>query len=167
MPNNILPDRVRRTLADAGLPFAIVDCDPTLADTAVFCEKYGYSLADSANCIIITGKGGGEKRYVACVLLATTRLDVNQTVRKRLQVRRISFASAEETMAMTGMVLGGVTPIGLPQDLPLWVDAQVMQRPSIILGGGSRDCKIVISPTFFKQTPNTEIIENLANPIVQ
>ena len=160
--NNPVSDRVRQTLAACGLPFEVLPCDPELADTAVFCAHYGYALDDSANCLLVAGKAGGEKRYVACVALATTRLDVNRVVRKRLGVRRISFASAAETLALTGMELGGVTPIGLPVAVPLWVDAQIMARASIILGGGSRDCKIVISPKFFELTPNTSIVEDLA-----
>lgn len=153
--------RVRETLARLGSDYELIDCDPQLADTAVFCERYGYSLDYSANTLLVRSKTG-EKRYVACVLLASTRLDVNRTVRKRMGVRRLSFASAEETRAMTGMELGGVTPLALPETLPLWVDAQVMRREFIILGGGDRTSKIKVAPALFLATPNTTIVENLA-----
>ena len=96
------------------------------------------------------------------MVLATTRLDVNKCVRKKMGVKKSSFASAEETQALTGMQIGGVTAVGLPADLPLWVDSRVMQCEYIILGGGSRSIKIRISPRVFGLTPNTEIVENLA-----
>jgi len=96
------------------------------------------------------------------VVLATTKLDVNKCVRKKMGVKKSSFASAEETQALTGMQIGGVTALGLPADLPLWVDSRVMQCEYIILGGGSRSIKIRISPQVFGLTPNTEIVENLA-----
>ncbi len=116
----------------------LVPCDPALADTAEFCAAYGYDLADSANTIVVVGKS--EPRvFAACVALATTRLDVNGVIRRRLGTRKASFASADETVELTGMTIGGVTPVGLPSELPVWVDAVVMDRERIILGGGSRD----------------------------
>lgn len=152
---------IRKVLDDSGLAYEIIPCDPELADTAVFCEHYGYPLALSANTIIVKGKTGGE-RFVGCVVLATTRLDVNKVVRKRLGARRVSFASAEETKAITGMELGGVTPLALPADLPLWVDQRVMQQDYVILGGGNRFSKIKVAPEIFLQTPETTVIEGLA-----
>lgn len=156
-----MPEPVRRALAESGVPFEILACDPELADTAVFCERYGFALADSANTIVVTSKSG-ERRYAACVLLATTRLDVNKTVRKRLGVRRISFASPEETERLTGMVLGGVTPLGLPETLPVWVDEQVMARPYVVLGGGNRSTKIKVAPALFERVPNATVVPGLA-----
>jgi len=96
------------------------------------------------------------------VLLATTRLDVNKCVRKKMGVKKCSFASADETKALTGMEIGGVTALGLPESLPLWIDSKVMQCDYIILGGGSRSIKIKVSPAVFDLTPNTEIVEGLA-----
>ena len=144
-----------------GIDYEVLPCDPELADTAVFCAHYGYSRDDSANTILVTSKSG-ERQYVACVVLASTRLDVNHTVRKRMGVRRISFASAEQTRSISGMEIGGVTPFTLPDDVPLWVDERVTLRQQVILGGGSRSCKIQIAPTVFAHTPNTEIIDGLA-----
>lgn len=154
-------ERVQQALAQFGVPFEILDCDPELADTAVFCEHYGYALDNSANCLLVASKTG-EKQQVACVLLANTRLDVNRTVRKKMGVRRLSFASAEETLNLTGMELGGVTPLALPETVPLWVDQRIMEREYIILGGGNRSSKVKVAPALFQQTPNTTIIDGLA-----
>jgi len=132
-------------LDSLSVDYEIVACDPALADTAQFCEAYGYALEDSANTIVIAGKSDPPV-YAACVVLATTRLDVNRVVKKRLGTRGASFARSEDIERLTGMALGGVTPIGLPVDLPLWVDRRVMERPRIILGGGSRDRKVLASP---------------------
>ena len=156
--------RIRAFLEDSKLDFEVMACDPELADTAVFCERYGHSLDHSANTIVVKTKTG-ERKFVTCVLLATARLDVNHTVRKKIGARKVSFAGAEETLALTGMDLGGVTPLCLPPDLPLWIDAEVMRRPYIILGGGNRASKIRVTPEIFRLTPNTEIVEGLALPV--
>ncbi|MDJ0957487.1 MAG: YbaK/EbsC family protein [Arenicellales bacterium] len=150
----------------AGIPVTakIISCDPDKADTAVFCAQYGYALEDSANTILVSAKTG-EKRTVACVLLADSRLDVNHVVRKRLKSRRVSFTSAEQTRDLTGMEIGGVTPLALPDDMAVWVDTRVMQRETIILGGGGRDTKIVTTPEIFKYIPNMEVVENLAQVV--
>lgn len=140
-----MSDDLTKLLASTGEAFELIDCDPALADTAQFCEAYGYALEDSANTIIIVGKVE-PKIFAACIVLATTRLDVNRVARKRLGVRKVSFASGEETEQLTGMKIGGVTPFGLPTDLPLWVDERVMERDKIILGGGSRDRKVFAAP---------------------
>jgi prolyl-tRNA editing enzyme YbaK/EbsC (Cys-tRNA(Pro) deacylase) len=112
-------------------------CDPELADTAQFCAAYGIAPEDSANTIVVIGKSDPPS-YVACVVLATTRLDVNNTVRRRIGVKKASFASGDQTVELTGMIIGGVTAFGLPESMPVWVDSRVMERPEIILGGGSR-----------------------------
>lgn len=153
--------KVRERLGRIPVDARIIDCDPELADTAVFCKHYGYAAEDSANTILVTAKTG-QKRTVACVLLSDSRLDVNHVVRKRLASRRVSFASADTTRELTGMEIGGVTPIALPGDMLLWVDSRVMQRSSIVLGGGGRNTKIVAAPDIFNHLPNTEIVEGLA-----
>ncbi len=152
---------ISKVLDGSGLAYEIIACDPALADTATFCEHYDYPLEVSANTIIVKAKTG-EERYVACVVLATTRLDVNKTVRKRLGARRVSFASADETKAITGMELGGVTPLALPAGLPIWIDQRVMEQDYVILGGGNRSTKIKIAPAIFLQTSETTVIEDLA-----
>jgi prolyl-tRNA editing enzyme YbaK/EbsC (Cys-tRNA(Pro) deacylase) len=161
-------DSLLASLATLGTEFEIVPCDPELADTAEFCAAYGYDLADSANTILVVGKRD-PRVYVACIVLANTRLDVNGAVRKRLGIRRTSFASAEETMTVTGMTIGGVTPFGLPDDLPIWIDERVMHRERIVLGGGSRDRKVLAAPSILQAMPNAEIVTDLAkdfDPVV-
>jgi prolyl-tRNA editing enzyme YbaK/EbsC (Cys-tRNA(Pro) deacylase) len=148
-------------LQQLGVDHEIVPCDPALADTAAFCEAYGYSPDDSANTIIVVGKGE-TPRPVACVVLASTRLDVNGVVRKRLEVRKASFASADETMELTGMAIGGVTAFALPADLPIWIDAAVMARDRIILGGGSRSIKVLTPPASLAMLDNATVVEGLA-----
>jgi prolyl-tRNA editing enzyme YbaK/EbsC (Cys-tRNA(Pro) deacylase) len=154
-------DTVVAHLRQLGVAHEIVPCDPALADTAAFCEAYGYSPDDSANTIIVVGKGE-TPQPVACVVLATTRLDVNGVVRRRLGVRKASFASAEETMQLTGMEIGGVTAFALPDDIPIWVDAAVMARPRIILGGGSRAIKVLTPPSTLTMLANVTVIDDLA-----
>jgi len=153
--------RIHGFLDASGVEYEVMDCDPELADTVVFCERYGIPLDKSVNTILVKAKTGGE-RFAACVLLADSRLDVNRVVRKRLEARRVSFASADETREMTGMEIGGVTPICLPEDLPLWIDNRVMQADYIILGGGNRSSKIKISPRIFDQLSSSIVIDGLA-----
>jgi prolyl-tRNA editing enzyme YbaK/EbsC (Cys-tRNA(Pro) deacylase) len=138
-------DEFVETLESLAIDYEIVACDPALADTAQFCKAYGYALEDSANTIVVAGKADPPV-YAACVVLATTRLDVNKAVKKRMQVRGASFAHGEDIERLTGMTIGGVTPIGLPSDVPLWVDSRVVERRRIILGGGSRSRKVLASP---------------------
>lgn len=152
--------RVREALETLGAEYTVVPCDPDLADTAAFCAAYGYDTGDSANTIIVQTRDK-PPRHVACVLLATTRLDVNGAVRRRLG-RKSSFADAETTMTLTGMALGGVTAVGLPPGLPVWIDARVMKRDQVILGSGSRSSKIVAAPGFLAELPGAEVVEGLA-----
>jgi prolyl-tRNA editing enzyme YbaK/EbsC (Cys-tRNA(Pro) deacylase) len=154
-------EEVRGRLDALGAEYEIVPCDPALAATAAFCEAYGYASEDSANTIVIVGKSE-PRTYVACVVLASTRLDVNGAVRKKLGVKRASFADAPTTREITGMDIGGVTVVGLPDDLPVWVDSRVMQRERIILGGGSRSCKLLAPPALLHALPNVEVVEGLS-----
>jgi prolyl-tRNA editing enzyme YbaK/EbsC (Cys-tRNA(Pro) deacylase) len=155
-----MSDPVIERLDALDVEYEIVRCDPALADTAAFCEAYGYALEDSANTIVVVGKADPPV-YAACVVLATTRLDVNKVVRKRLGVRRVSFAGPDDTRQLTGMEIGGVTPVGLPMELPLWVDARVMERPRVILGGSGRDRKVLAPPTVLIAL-GAQIVEDLA-----
>jgi prolyl-tRNA editing enzyme YbaK/EbsC (Cys-tRNA(Pro) deacylase) len=141
----------------------LLACDPALADTAAFCAAYGFALEDSANTIVVAGKADPPV-YAACVVLATHRLDVNRVVRARLGTRRASFASADETRALTGHELGGVTVFGLPPGLPVLVDAAVMDRPRIVLGGGSRRWKVLAPPAILLAIDGVEVVEGLARP---
>ncbi len=142
-----------------GLPFERISIDPAHADTAVFCARYGYPPETSGNTIIVASKKA-PKKFVACVVLATTQLDVNKRVRKLMGVSKASFASAEEMHALTGMEVGGVTPFALPAALPLYVDSRVMALETVILGGGGRSLKIGISPEVFRKL-GAEIVGDL------
>jgi prolyl-tRNA editing enzyme YbaK/EbsC (Cys-tRNA(Pro) deacylase) len=138
-------------------------CDPALADTAAFCAAYGFALEDSANTIVVVGKSTPPV-YAACIVLATHRLDVNHVVRDRLGTRKASFASPDETRALTGHEIGGVTAFGLPVGMPLLVDAAVMARPRIVLGGGSRSWKVIAPSSILLTLANAEVVEGLASP---
>lgn len=163
MQDHDIERRVRERLAALDVPFETIDIDPAHADTATFCERYGYDLDESANCIIIASRSDPPE-FVACVNLATTRLDVNRRVRKLMGARKASFASEEDTRALTGMRLGGVTPFALPDGLPVYVDAQVMQRDRVIVGGGSRALKILVDPAALAALDDAEVVEGLASP---
>ncbi len=152
---------LRRRLDELSVEYELVRCDPALADTATFCAAYGYHLDDSANTIIVVGKTD-PPRYAACVALATTRLDVNRAVRRRLGAKKASFAGAGETQSITGMAIGGVTPFGLPRGLPVWVDHRVMSLERVVLGGGSRNWKVVCSPQVLLRLPDADVVRDLA-----
>ena len=154
--------RVIQVLDELGLPYEVVAIDPAYADTALFCERYGFPMESSANTIIV-GSRKEPRQYSACVVKATTRLDVNHAVRKLMGVSRLSFATAEDTMTLTGMLIGGVTVFALPQALPIYVDEALMPLEWVILGGGSRSTKIKISPDVFRRLPGAQIIAGLAS----
>ena len=158
--SDTLPE-IRDFLENCGYPFEIWPCDPELADTAVFCAHYGVSESLSANAILVRSKTG-ERKFVVCVLLATDRLNTNHTVRKKMGARKVSFASAEETREMTGMEIGGVTPLALPAGLPIWIDDAVMACEYVILGGGNRHCKIKLDPRALLVQDRAEVVANLA-----
>jgi prolyl-tRNA editing enzyme YbaK/EbsC (Cys-tRNA(Pro) deacylase) len=153
--------RLESALARLGVAFELFPCDPALADTTNFCSAYGFALDDSANTIVVVGKAQ-PRVYAACVVLAPDRLDVNHAVRDRLGTRKASFASADETRDLTGMEIGGVTPFGLPPEVPIWVDARVMSRSRIVLGGGSRSWKVIAPPAILIALPTTDVVEGLA-----
>ena len=145
----------------AGARYEVMACDPAFADTAAFCERYGIDPTDSANAILVASRRE-PKIYALCLVLATTRLDVNHAVADLLGVKKLSFASAEETAERTGMVIGGVTPFAIPEGLPLYVDARVLGRPTVIVGGGSRSSKIRVDPEVFRRLPGCRVVEALA-----
>lgn len=156
-------DRAALAAALAGLgEHELFPCDPALADTAAFCAAYGFDPVDAANTIVVVGKAD-PPRFAACVVLATHRLDVNRAVKARIGAKS-SFASPDQTRALTGHEIGGVTAFGLPAGLPLWVDAAVMQRERIVLGGGSRRWKVIAPPAILLRLPGAEVVEALANP---
>lgn len=144
-----------------GLEYEVMACDPELADTAKFCEAYGIPLENSANAILVASRKP-EGHNAVCVVLANTRLDVNGAVRRKLGVRKVSFASAELTMELTGQEIGGVTIFGLPQGLPVWLDRRVVEREWVIVGAGSRTAKIRLDPGQLVGLDGYEVVEDLA-----
>lgn len=157
----MLADIVRDALHEIGAEAEVMACDPDLADTAAFCEAYGVAPADSANTILVASKRPSGI-VAACVVLATHRLDVNHAVRDAMKVKKLSFASGDLTMSLTGMEIGGVTPFGLPVDMPILVDSNVLERETIVLGGGNRTSKLRMNPRSLSALPTARIIEGLA-----
>jgi len=153
-------DAVVAAVKKLGMPFETIDIDPEFADTRAFCDKYGYPLEQSCNTLIVASKKE-PKKFVACVVLAHTKLDVNRCVTNLMGVSKASFASSEEMIALTGMQVGGVTPFSLPPGMPLYVDDRIMSTEWVILGGGGRSLKIKISPDVFKKL-GAEIVTDLA-----
>jgi prolyl-tRNA editing enzyme YbaK/EbsC (Cys-tRNA(Pro) deacylase) len=140
----------------------VAPIDPDLADTAAFCEAYGISLDESANCVIVAGRRGDVTRYAACVVLATTRADVNGIARKRLDVRKASFAPMDDAVAATAMEYGGITPIGLPDGWRLLVDELSTHIDLAIIGSGIRGSKLFIPGRLLGELPGAEIVPDLA-----
>ncbi|HJQ44660.1 MAG TPA: YbaK/EbsC family protein [Jatrophihabitantaceae bacterium] len=141
----------------------VAPIDPSLADTAAFCERYGVQMEDSANCVIIAGRRGETTTYAACVVLATTRADVNGVVRRRLGARKASFAPVDDAVALTEMEFGGITPIGLPPDWPILIDAAVLQRDVVVIGSGVRRSKIALPSAALAELPGVEVVDGLAS----
>ena len=156
----LLHPSVLESLSTLGAAFEVMECDPALADTAAFVEAYGVPLDRSANTIVVASKGA-EPIHVVCVLLATTSLDVNRVVRREMGVRKASFAGADPVRELTGMEIGGVTPFGLPDGLPVLVDARVMKPDWIVLGGGNRSSKLKLAPDALRLLPSVRVIEGL------
>ncbi len=152
---------VREVLHSLSISYDALDCDPSLADTREFCKAYGFLPEQSANTLLL-GSNKGEPKFACCVVLANCRLDVNNVVRKKLGVRRLSFATPEKTKELTNMELGGVTPFGLPETLPLWIDSRVMDCEKIILGGGNRNSKLLMPPAGLLNIPGVEVVPDLA-----
>lgn len=155
---------VIEALDAGGLEYEIMDCDPELADTAQFCDAYGIPLENSANAILVASRKP-EGHNAVCVVLAHTRLDVNGAVRRKLGVRKVSFASAELTRELTGQEIGGVTIFGLPHDLPIWLDSQVVERDWVIVGAGSRTAKIRLDPSQLVDRDGYEVVDGLATEV--
>ena len=149
--------------ADAAL-VGVAEIDPSLADTAAFCAAYGSPVDGSANCVVVAGRRGETVRYAACLVLATTRADVNGLVRRRLDARKASFAPMDDAVALTGMEYGGITPLGLPDGWPLLVDAAVAAAPAVVVGSGLRASKLALPGALVARLPGAEVVEGLARP---
>jgi prolyl-tRNA editing enzyme YbaK/EbsC (Cys-tRNA(Pro) deacylase) len=143
---------------------AVAAIDPDLADTAAFCETYGVGLGASANCVVVAGRRGEVTTFAACVVLAATRVDVNGMVRRTLDVRKASFVSREDAVGATGMEYGGITPVGLPADWVVLVDAAVAAAPRLIVGSGLRRSKLAVPGSVLAALPNAKVLADLGLP---
>ncbi len=139
----------------------VAGIDPALADTAAFCARYGVPLEESANCVVIAAKRGGDTTYAGCVVAATTRADVNGLVRRHLGARKASFGPVHEVTALTGMEYGGITPIGLPAGWPVLVDAAVAKLGSAVVGSGIRGSKLWLPGRLLAELPGAEVLPGL------
>ena len=175
MPLDLVPALERPDLlaapvasALAGWPRAaevrVAAIDPDLADTAAFCAAYDVSLERSANCVVVAAKRGGETRYAACMVLATTRADVNGFVRRHLDARKASFAAMDDAVSLTGMEYGGITPVGLPADWPVLVDALVVSAGPVVIGSGIRGSKLELPGDALADLPSAVVLAGLSSP---
>jgi prolyl-tRNA editing enzyme YbaK/EbsC (Cys-tRNA(Pro) deacylase) len=148
------------------LPWAdqvrVAAIDRSLSDTAQFCEAYGITLEESANCVVVAAKRGGEVTYAACMVAATTRANVNGLVRQHLGARKASFGQVDVVTSMTGMEYGGITPIGLPADWRVLVDELVAKSPSVVIGAGIRGAKLWLPGSLLAELPGGEVLPGLA-----
>ncbi len=161
--DELLDPRVLAALRANGITYSVLACDPDLADTAAFCEHYGFALEQAANTILVASKKVDPPRYAVCVVLGTTRLDVNRKVSELLEVKRLSFADAETTRELTGMMIGGVTAFGIDV-VSTYVDAAVMSQRQIVMGGGNRSSKLLLAPAELLKIPGAAVVEGLAHP---
>jgi prolyl-tRNA editing enzyme YbaK/EbsC (Cys-tRNA(Pro) deacylase) len=159
---SILDPGVRDALDAHGVSYEVLACEPELADTAEFCAHYGISALEACNAIIVVLKTD-PRRFVACLVRADTRLDVNRKVRDLVGTKKLSFASADETKELTGQLIGGVSIAGLPADLPVYLDERVMEAPKIIIGGGNRTSKVRLAPQELLKLPNAQVAD-IATP---
>ena len=163
-PDGTANDGVLDQIDRLGVEYEVVPCDPALADTAAFCAAYDAPMDGSANCVVVAGRRGEVVRYAACLVLATTRADVNGLVRRRLDARKASFAPMDDAVALTGMEYGGITPLGLPDDWPLLVDAAAAAAPAVVVGSGLRGSKLALPGALVAALPGAEVVEGLARP---
>jgi prolyl-tRNA editing enzyme YbaK/EbsC (Cys-tRNA(Pro) deacylase) len=153
------------TAALRSLPWAdqvrVAEIDPALADTAQFCQTYGVTLEESANCVVIAARRGSGLTYAACMITATTRADVNGLVRRHLGARKASFGPVDAITAMTGMEYGGITPVGLPAGWPVLVDGLVAKAPSVVIGSGIRGSKLWLPGGLLAELPGADVLPGL------
>lgn len=160
---DLLADPVSRAVTTASADLRehlfVAEIDPSLADTAAFCDAYDVALDASANCVVVAGRRGETSTTAACLVLATDRADVNKTIRKRLDVRKISFAAMDDAVTQTQMEYGGITPVGLPPSWPILVDTRVVAQPWLVIGSGLRRSKIAISGPAIAALPGVEVLD--------
>ncbi|WP_028926168.1 YbaK/EbsC family protein [Pseudonocardia acaciae] len=152
-------------LGPVGGSIEVAEIDPELADTAAFCERYEVPPEESANCVLVAGKRAGESRMAAALVLATTRADVNGALRRLLDVRKASFAARDVATGLTGMEYGGITPLGLPDGWPVYVDGAVAAAARVVIGSGVRRSKLVLAGSVLAALPSVTVVDELAVPV--
>lgn len=157
-----LDPAVQREIEELGIVAEVLPCDPGLADTEVFCERYGIPRENAANTLVVALKTD-PRRYVACLVLANTKIDANHKLSKATGVKRLTFASADETKTLTGQLIGGVTVFALPEGVPLYADERVMAADYIVVGGGNRSTKVKMAPAELRKLPRT-VVADIAIP---
>jgi prolyl-tRNA editing enzyme YbaK/EbsC (Cys-tRNA(Pro) deacylase) len=140
----------------------VAEIDPELADTTACSEAYDVPLSAGANCVVVSGKRDGEERVAACLVRADTRADVNNLVKRLLDVRKCSFLALDRAVEETGMEYGGITPIGLPSSWRLLLDARVAELDVALIGSGVRRSKLLAPGRLLAQLPGAEVVEDLA-----
>jgi prolyl-tRNA editing enzyme YbaK/EbsC (Cys-tRNA(Pro) deacylase) len=146
-------------------PAWVAAIDDDAADTAAFTDVYGVPAAASANCVVVAARRAGETTLAACLVLATTRADVNGLVRRHLSARKASFAPQDVAVAESGMAYGGITPVGLPTSWPVLVDAAVAASELVVIGSGTRGSKLAVPGSLLAALPGAEVLEGLGQPI--
>lgn len=160
---DLLAEPVAKVVRGLGVAeIGVAEIDPEYADTAGFCDRYSSPLTASANCVVVAGRRAGELRYAAALVLATTKADVNGVIRRRLDVRKASFAAMDDAVALTGMAYGGITPLGLPDGWPILLDETVAAAPELVIGSGLRSSKLLVSGDLLAGLPGAEVVAGLA-----
>jgi len=163
---DLLADPARRMLSERGLleRVGVVEIDPAVSDTAATQAEFGLAPETLANCVVVAGKREGVERFAACVVLSTTRADVNGAVRRLLDVRKASFLPMDRAVELTGMEYGGITPIGLPAGWPVLVDERVTATEVVIIGSGVRRSKVLVPGALLAALPHVQVITGLGVP---
>jgi prolyl-tRNA editing enzyme YbaK/EbsC (Cys-tRNA(Pro) deacylase) len=146
-------------------PVWVAEIDDDLADTAAFSEAYAVPLDSSANCVVVAARRAGQTTLAACVVLATTRADVNGLVRRHLGARKASFAPQDVAVAESGMAYGGITPVGLPADWPVLIDPAVEAADFVVIGSGTRGSKLAVAGSLLAALPSAEVLDGLGQPL--
>ena len=164
---DLLAKPVAAALADwpGGADAEVAPINPDLADTAAFCEHYEVGMAESANCVVVAGKRGGVTSYAACLVTAVTRADVNGVVRRRMDARKATFAPLDDVVAATGMEYGGITPVGLPDEWPIFIDARVVEQAHVVIGSGIRGSKLRLPGELLAALPSAQVLPGLGLPV--
>lgn len=163
MDDGVLAPAVLAALREHAIEYEVLGCDPGLADTAAFCEHYGFAPEDAANTIVVASRKIDPPAHATCIVLATTRLDVNRRVCGLLGAKRASFADGATTIELTGMMIGGVTAFGIT-GMPVYVDSAVLGRDRVVMGGGNRASKLLLAPSELLKLPGAQVVEGLALP---